>query len=470
MTLVLEWRAVSAIETGWVPQPDGPVLPAAIVGPPGRDGNGDAREPLIAPGTAAQYWRGDKIWAVLDKAAVALGNVDNTSDATKPVSTAVQAALDGKQPLAAVLSATTASFTAAKDAKLAGVAAGATANDTDASLKARANHSGTQSVSTITGNWPVAQLNGGAGANATTFWRGDGSWASPPGSPDPLNLTNAPTLPASGSVTIGVRRLAGADMLAMRSAQGSERIVQPHLGRTTLVKVDGTSGATALSFIGVHSGTFTLAGTLTARPTAATSRATRAKRTGLVSAAAAGSIAGLTAQSSNTPGVTMGTGAGLGGFHAIIRWVPSDAATVTGARQFIGLRAQSFPTNVEPSTLTNHIGVAQLSTSANLFLVYGGSAAQAAIDLGANFPAGGLSADLYELMLFADPNDATQVSYRVERLNTGHIAEGGLTNTVPGTTLPASTQMLGLGLWRTNNATALAVGVDLVAMSILSDN
>jgi hypothetical protein len=39
--------------------------------------------------------------------------------------------------------------TAAEAAKLAGIAAGATANDTDANLKARANHTGTQAASTI---------------------------------------------------------------------------------------------------------------------------------------------------------------------------------------------------------------------------------------------------------------------------------------------------------------------------------
>jgi hypothetical protein len=40
-------------------------------------------------------------------------------------------------------------FTAADDTKLAGIATAATANDTDANLKARANHTGTQTASTI---------------------------------------------------------------------------------------------------------------------------------------------------------------------------------------------------------------------------------------------------------------------------------------------------------------------------------
>lgn len=49
----------------------------------------------------------------------------------------------------AVLDATTASFTTAKDTKLSGIATGATANSTDAFLLARANHTGTQTASTI---------------------------------------------------------------------------------------------------------------------------------------------------------------------------------------------------------------------------------------------------------------------------------------------------------------------------------
>lgn len=54
------------------------------------------KEPTIAAGAAGQFWRGDKTWQTLNKAAVGLGNVDNTSDANKPVSTAQQTALNGK--------------------------------------------------------------------------------------------------------------------------------------------------------------------------------------------------------------------------------------------------------------------------------------------------------------------------------------------------------------------------------------
>ena len=56
----------------------------------------DSKEPTITAGTTSQYYRGDKSFQTLDKTAVGLSNVDNTSDANKPVSTATQTALDGK--------------------------------------------------------------------------------------------------------------------------------------------------------------------------------------------------------------------------------------------------------------------------------------------------------------------------------------------------------------------------------------
>lgn len=57
------------------------------------------KEPTISAGTTAQYWRGNKTWQALNKSAVGLSNVDNTSDANKPISTATQSALNAKAPL-----------------------------------------------------------------------------------------------------------------------------------------------------------------------------------------------------------------------------------------------------------------------------------------------------------------------------------------------------------------------------------
>jgi hypothetical protein len=46
------------------------------------------KEPAITAGTTAQYYRGDKSFQTLNATAVGLGNVDNTSDATKNAATA----------------------------------------------------------------------------------------------------------------------------------------------------------------------------------------------------------------------------------------------------------------------------------------------------------------------------------------------------------------------------------------------
>lgn len=51
----------------------------------------------INPGNQFQYYRGDKTWQTLNKSTVGLGNVDNTTDLNKPISTLTQAALNSKE-------------------------------------------------------------------------------------------------------------------------------------------------------------------------------------------------------------------------------------------------------------------------------------------------------------------------------------------------------------------------------------
>lgn len=86
------------------------VLTKADVGLSNVDNTSDANKPIssatatalagkeaaFAAGTVSQYRRGDKTWQTLDKAAVGLSAVDNTTDLAKPVSTAQQTALNLK--------------------------------------------------------------------------------------------------------------------------------------------------------------------------------------------------------------------------------------------------------------------------------------------------------------------------------------------------------------------------------------
>jgi hypothetical protein len=85
-------------------------LNKTVVGLPNVDNTNDADKPVststaaalglkedaITATTTADYYRGDKTFQTLNKTVVGLPNVDNTSDADKPVSTATQTALDLK--------------------------------------------------------------------------------------------------------------------------------------------------------------------------------------------------------------------------------------------------------------------------------------------------------------------------------------------------------------------------------------
>lgn len=57
------------------------------------------KENLITPSTTDHYYRGDKSWAMLNKGAVGLGNVDNTADTAKPISDAQRAVNNAKADL-----------------------------------------------------------------------------------------------------------------------------------------------------------------------------------------------------------------------------------------------------------------------------------------------------------------------------------------------------------------------------------
>lgn len=120
------------------------------------------------------------------KSQVGLPNVDNTSDAAKPISTATATALSQKQPLSSVLTNTTASFTTAQETKLSGIAAGATVNSSDAILLDRANHTGTQAQSTIVGlEDDLSSKISDAPSDDIQYARKNASWVEVNGVPNP---------------------------------------------------------------------------------------------------------------------------------------------------------------------------------------------------------------------------------------------------------------------------------------------
>ena len=271
-----------------------------------------------------------------------------------------------------------------------------------------------------------------------------------------------PTAPSAGNLKTYAKTIAGGYTApAFLNATNAAVVLQPAFANKRIGNLFPINNASP-TIVGLNSFT----GTVSAQQTATTSMFTRANRFITASSATAGTFANYY---NGTASYTLGsaTTPAYGGFYFVIRFGIAD--TVASPRSFFGLSsAITGPTNVEPSTLTNSIGVGQGAANTNVFVYYGGSAAQTPIDLGASFPTGTSNTDLYELTLFAPPTSANTVYYQVIRLNTGNVTSGTLTGTA-GTALPLNTTYLAIRNWRTNNATASAVTIAIGGIYIETD-
>lgn len=290
---------------------------------------------------------------------------------------------------------------------------------------------------------------------------------------DLLEKGTAPT-PSSGHMRLFAKRLgAGRVLPAAVGPSGMDYTLQPAMFRQKVGFWNPQGNATTVPAVFGFTA-FTAVGTATARTVATTNLMTRMRRLGYVTAATtAGTLVSVRTAAAQ---YAVGNGSGLGGFFYSIRFARSDAAAVSGVRFFAGLSATTTaPTNVEPSTLVNCIGIAQLSTASDrLYLVYGGSAAQAAIDLGTGFPpyngtVGVTTGVPYDFQIFCPPNENGVVYWQLDRLDTGTTTSGKIVPTVVGTQTPNNTTLLNPVVWACNNATALACAFDLIHVYIETD-
>jgi len=282
---------------------------------------------------------------------------------------------------------------------------------------------------------------------------GTGSITSPP-SADPVHMFS--------------RTVANRKLIAMVDGNGSLSSVQPILARNKVgywnpqgnaTTVPGVFGITAL----------TASGTATARTVTTGAVATMMRRIGYPSATSSGSLAGARI---NVAQFTAGSGSNDGsGFMLIERFVESDPASVTGRRAFAGMTsATGAPSNVEPSSLTNAIGVGQISTDATQwYWIQGGSSAQSAVAIGGSVGApAGNSTTAWEIAIYA-PNAVANTFYlQLTNLTTGSVATTSMSGNA--TVVPQSSTLLAWRHWACNNATALAVGVDICSIYIETDN
>lgn len=272
------------------------------------------------------------------------------------------------------------------------------------------------------------------------------------------------TNPAVDTVNIFARDIANRMFPAYAGPGGLDSALQPLLARNKVGYWNPPGNATTVPGVFGFTAPTVTGFTAAARNVATTNMFTRMRRLGYNTAATAGAVGQWRVAAYQ---YTLGNGSGLGGFTYIIRFGISDATDVTDARMFIGMRSSSTPSNVEPSTLTNCIGVGHGASDTNLKIFYGGSSAQTPIDLGANFPNTHGSVDVYELALFSSNMIANTVNWQVTRLNTGDTATGTITGAA--TVIPQSTTLIAPWGYRTNNATAAAVSLDVMSAYIETD-
>lgn len=146
----------------------------------------NAKEPKILGSTANKFLNGEKSWVEINEATTSVAGLLSSADKTK----------------------------------LNGVAAGATANDTDANLKNRANHTGTQTLSTISDAGTAASKDVPASGNAAAgeVVMGDDSRLSDSRSPTAHGHVSTDI---SDSTSVGRSVLTAADAGTARTAIGA---------------------------------------------------------------------------------------------------------------------------------------------------------------------------------------------------------------------------------------------------------
>ncbi len=210
--------------------------------------------------------------------------------------------------------------------------------------------------------------------------------------------------------------------------------------------------------------TVTATGTTTAATPAVTSiAAQQAKVEYLVTTAAAAAVAGFRLGSLSA---WRGNGAGLGGFRLRCRWGNATGAATATNRAFVGLlNSTAAPTDVEPSTLLNMIGMGWDAADANIQLMSNdGTGVASKIDLGASFPVPATDRSaVYDMELACEPNGVS-ISYKITNVVTGAVAQG--TDSVD---LPASTSMLAPRGWISVGGTSSVIGFALMSLLLETD-
>lgn len=278
----------------------------------------------------------------------------------------------------------------------------------------------------------------------------------------------APAIPPVDRLVLFGRRFGpsgGRVMVAAMGPSGMDYVLQPSIWRQKISRWNAAGGSTTVPGVDGMPAIST-GGMAISRGVATTNALTRAKRIGYVSSTTAGNYAGVYQAVAQ---YTLGNGL-VGGFFMSCRFGVSDTILRSAARTFVGMSSSTVaPTNVDPATLTNSIGIGHTASDTNWYFYYGGTTAQKRMDLGSNFPIN--NTDLLDFSLWSPPDANGVIYFCLERiaLNALYITYGTINSNGSAVYLPSNTTLLAFRAWRNNNTAAAAVGIDISSIYLETD-
>lgn len=272
------------------------------------------------------------------------------------------------------------------------------------------------------------------------------------------SFATSPAAPSANTVTVFGKSVGGRILPSFVGPSSLDSTLQPHIARNKIALATPNGGDTTVALIGLA---LTATGTATAAATAATNRYTWIRKVEyLVTVAATTAVAGFFSGIAN---FARGSGTD-GGFHYVCRFGPATGVTAANRRLFVGMsNLLVAPTDVNPSTLTNMIGVGYDTGDTNIQIMHNDATGTATkVDTGIVKP----SADraiAYELSLFAPPG-ASYVDYEFTQLNASTVFRGRIS-----TDLPATGTFLAPRGYSSVGGTSSVTGLALMGLYIETD-
>ena len=273
----------------------------------------------------------------------------------------------------------------------------------------------------------------------------------------PVHPTGTPPSPPSGYFGLFGKSQANRIMPAFIGPSGLDTVLQPHMAKNGWAQWKPAPNSATISVVGGPA--LTATGTATAKNYATTNLHTRTTGVDyLVATAATTAVAGYRA-ATNIYRVT-------DGFHMIFRVAPATGGTVATGRFFCGMSTSTAaPTDVDPGTLTNTVGVGYAKGTDTNWQIYFGGTAVAKVNTGMAVPTADRT-DVFTVMVFAPPGGA-YLGVKLVNETTGVSFE---TTTSTSTNIMATTTAAGPRAYHSVGGTSSVVGLTMFNGYVETDN